>query len=440
MAFDIEDIVDVVITLGDRPISVASFDIPVIVSAHNVWTDRVRIYTDADDLLADGFADGSPVYKMVADIFAGIKAPNQVVIGRRALTDYRATFDVANTTAYTITLSVNTGSASYDKAFTYTSDADATGTEIAAGLAALIEADTDINSFVTATNSTSTLIVAPASTGKVSLGASTSNITLSFTSSETATQALSAIVDVNDQWFFILSDSHDGTDIEDFAEYAAANKKIYFVSSQESAIFTSSTVDIASILNAAQYDNVMLVAYKGADKEFAEGAALGTIATSFPGTGDLFAKTLIGVAVDSISTTEATFAKGKSANIYVRRGGVGWMEDGKVSSGRFFDNIHGSLALEARMQEGVFGLIKRVSDLGKRLAGDEGIREVVSEMNVVLDEFVKYGWLASYKVFPPKASDISTNNKANRFLPDIPFEATINPVWHTFKISGFVKL
>lgn len=441
MAFDIEDIVDVSITLGDRPISVASFDIPMILVAHNVWTDRARIYTDADDLLDDGFADGSPIYKMVSDLFGGIKAPNQVVIGRRSLTDYRATFDVANATAYTITLSVNTGSASFDKSFTYTSDADATGTEIAAGLAALIEADSDINSFVAASNTTSTLIVAPSSTGKVSMGAATSNITISSTSGETVATAISAIVDENDQWFFMLSDSHSSTDIQAMAEYAAANKKIYFVSSQEAAIFTSSTIDIASVLNGLQYDNTVLISHKSADKEFVEGAALGTVASSIPGVGNLFAKTLVGAPIDSLSNTEATFATNKKANIYIRRGGAGWLENGTVSSGRFFDVMHGSLALEARMQEAVFAMIKRISDLGKMLRfTNDGIREVVSEMKTVLDEFVRSGFLASYEVFPPKVEDISTNDKANRYLPDVPFEAVLGGAIHKCRINGYVRV
>lgn len=442
MAFSIEDVVDVSITLGDRPISTQSFDIPMILVAHNVWTDRTRIYTDADDLLADGFASGSPIYKMVSDLFSGIKPPQQVVIGRRELTDYRATFDVANSTAYTVALTVNTGASTFNKTFTYTSDADATGTEIAAGLASLIEADADINSFVAASNTTSTLIVAPSSTGKVSMGAVTSNVTVSSTSAETVATAIAAITAENDQWFFLMSPSHTSVDVQALAEYASANKKIYFTSSQESAIFTSSSIDIASVLNGLQYDNVVLFAHKSADKEFVEAAALGSVASSIPGNGDLYAKTLVGAPIDTtLTATEANFAKGKNANIYIKRGGVGWVEDGKVSSGRFFDVIHGALWAEARLQEDIFGEIKRVSDLGKMIRyTNAGIRQLVSVMKVRLDEAVRNSFLASYEIFPPKVEDIATNDKANRYLPDIPFEAILGGGIHTVKINGYVRV
>ena len=79
------------------------------------------------------------------------------------------------------------------------------------------------------------------------------------------------------------------------------NKKIYFTSSQEAAVFTSSTVDIASVLNGFQYDNVVLTAHKKADKEWPEAAALGSVCSSIPGIGDLFAKTLVGAPIDSLS-------------------------------------------------------------------------------------------------------------------------------------------
>lgn len=348
MAFEIEDIVDVSITYGDRPISTRAFDIPMLLVAHNLWSERTRIYTDADDMLDDGFADGSPAYKMAADLFSGIKKPNRIVLGRRSLTDYRVTFDVANSTAYTINLYVNTGSAEYTKTFTFTSDSDATASEISAGLAALIEADGDINASVAASNSSGVLVIAPQNTGLISVGSVTSNLSIAATSGETVATAIAAIEDENDEWFFILSPSHTSTDIQGLAEYASANKKIYFTSSQEAAVFTSSTIDIASVLNGFQYDNVVLTAHKKADKEWPEAAALGSVCSSIPGIGDLFAKTLVGAPIDSLSSTEANFAKGKKANIYIKRGGVGWYEEGTVTSGRFFDVIHGALWLEAR--------------------------------------------------------------------------------------------
>ena len=442
MGFAIEDIVDVSITYGDRPISTTSFDIPLLLVTHNLWDDRIQIYTDADELLDAGFVAGSPAYKMASDLFSGIKKPRQVVVGRRELTDYRLVFTVANSTAYTISLFVNTGSATYTKTFTYTSDSDATASEISAGLAALIEADADINASVAASDSTGTLVIAPQSNGRLTVGASTSNISISSTSPETVATAIAAVEDENDEWFFIISPSHTSVDILALSEYAAANKKIYFTSSQEAAIFTSSTADIGSQLNAFQYDTTMTAAHHKADTEWPEAAALGSVCSAIPGLGHLYAKTLVGAPIDTaLTTTEATFAQGKKTNIYPKIGGVGWFKDGVMSSGRYFDVIHGAFWLEARLQEDIFGEIKRMSDLSKRIPyTQEGVEQIKNVMMKRLEEAVRNGFLASYEIFPPLVDDISTNDKANRFLPDIPFEAVLAGGIYTVKINGYVRV
>ena len=53
-----------------------------------------------------------------------------------------------------------------------------------------------------------------------------------------------------------------------------------------------------------------------------------------------------------------------------------------------------------------------------------------------LDEAVRNGYLASYTISPPFVDDIATNDKANRLLPDIPFEGVLAGAIHTIKING----
>lgn len=344
----IEDVVDTIISLGDRPIDQKSFDTPMILTAHNLYTDRARTYTSAADMLTDGFASGSNVYKMAQDIFGGDFGSKNIIVGRRALTQYDVDFDVADSTAYTIALSVNTGAAEFDKTFTYTSDASATAGEISIGLAGLIEADGDIGGFVAAADSAGTLTIAPQSTGLVSVGSSTDNMVIQYTSSETVDTALTAVLTENANWFFLLSDSHSETDIDALAAHAEASKVIYVGSSQEADIYTSSTTDLVSDLKALQYDNTEFTVAKDADKEFPEAAVVGAWAGTEPGSSTLFAKTLKGTPIQDFTTTEIGYVKGKNANVYINRGGSGFYEDGKMISGRYADVIRGKLWLEAR--------------------------------------------------------------------------------------------
>lgn len=439
----IEDVVDVIISLGDRPINQRSFDLPLILTAHNVWTERARVYSAADDLLNDGFAAGSNVYKMAQDMFGGDFGPKQVIVGRRALTNYTLTFDVANDTVYTVNLQVDTGAAKFTKAISFTSDADATAAEISAGLATNIEADGDIAAFVVADGLTTpgTLTIAPDSTGLVSVGAGTDNMVVQYASSETVDTALAAIKQENNNWFFLASDSHTETDIDNLAAYAEANKVIYVGSSAESDIYTSSTTDLLSDLFNLQYDNTHMQISKLADKEFPEGAVIGAWAGTNPGVSTLFAKTLPGVSIQDFTTTEVGFVKGKNGNVYINRGGLGFYEEGKMVSGRFSDVIRGSLWLEARMEEDVFGLLKRKSDLGQKIPyTDSGIAMITSTMAKRLDEAVQRGFLANYTISPPFVADIPTNDRANRTVPDIPFTATLAGAAHKITIRGYVSV
>lgn len=441
-AYVIEDIVDVQVNLADRPISQAGFETPLILAAHTVFSDRYREYTDTDDMLTDGFAANSNVVKLATAIFSGDNPPTSIFVGRRTLTDYRLTFDVADDTDYTISVKAN----AFTKTFTVTSDADATAAEIVDAFVTAIEGDADIGTLVAASNISvggSTLIVAPEVGTELSIGSTTSNMTITATSAETVADALAAINNVTEDWFFLVSDSHGETDVLAMGAYAESNKKIYIHSTQDADVVTSATTDIVSQLQALQYDNTFSFVHQTADTTFPEGGVVGAMAGLVPGSSTVHGKTLPGVATTTFTRTESTFATGKNGNLYPSIAGVGFFLDGKMASGRFFDVIRGALYLEARMEEALFALIKRKSDLGQKIPfTDAGIALVEATMYEQLNRRVQEGFLAASpapKVFPPLAEDVDTNDKANRLLPNIPFEATLAGAVHRITIRGYIS-
>lgn len=447
-AYTIEDIVDVQITLGDRPITQAGFETPMILTAHAAYTDRQRSYSDADALVADGFASGSNVHTMVQDLFSGNNPPAEVLVGRRALTSFDITPDVENSADYTVNIKASTSSSDYTKTFTITSDANATATEIVDALAAAIEGDTDIGNtpqVVNAVNTGDVLVITLDTNGtKLSVGAGTSNLTVRSTASETVDDAILAVVNETDDWYFLMSDSHSETDVKDLAAYAETNTKMYATSLQDADIYTSSTTDLLSDLQDLQYDHTIVTVHKEADKEFAEGGVIGAMAGLTPGSSTLHGKTLPGVPLSTWTRTQGNFITSKNGNVYTSIGGVGFYQDGKVVSGRFFDIIRGADYLEARMEEDIFALIKRYSDLGRKIPyTGAGITIVETEMYKRMNISIGEGFLAATPppvVITPKVSDISANDKANRLLPDIPFEATLAGAIHRVKIRGFVSV
>lgn len=438
--YTIEDVVDIQISLAARPITQAGFETPIIVAAHNVFTDRARTYNDADTAVSDGFAANSGVVSMLTDLFAGDQAPSEVVVGRRVLTDYDAQLDAGvEGDVYTLNVTVN----AFVKTFSYTVAALEDETDAATALAAAIEGDGDIGGLVDATAATDTVSIAPTvSTDKVSVGAGTTNVTVRATSAEAVATTMAAIADETEDWFFILSDSHVDQDLLDFGSYAEANKKMYVTSSQNSDIWTSSTGDILSQLGDLSYDNTHFRASKLADKEWPEAAIVGAMASITPGASTLFAKTLKGVTIDTFTRTEGDFVLSKNGNIYPKIAGVGWYKDGKQVSGQFFDVIRGALFTEARMEEAIFTLIKARSDLGLKIPYTQsGIDLIAATVRDQLTQRVADGFLAEFprpKVNVPKVSDVDANDKINRVLNDLSFEAVLAGAVHTVVIKGFI--
>lgn len=439
----IEDIVDVRISLGDRPITQAGFETPLILASHNVFAERTRIYTDVDDAVADGFAEGSAVHSLISKMLGGDFAPRNVMVGRRAFTKYVAS--VAATVAEGDVVTVNVNADGNSKSFSYTLLAAEDNTDAATALQVAIEADGVIGPLVVATdNLDGTIDIAPTASETLSVGNGTANVAITSPSSETVSDAFAAVTAETSDWFFISADTHVEVDVLAVAAYAEANKKMYVTATSDVTVWTSSTADIAAQLNTLQYDNTHVLASKQADYEFPEGGIIGAMAGLTPGTSTLHGKTLSGVTLSNFTATERAFIQAKKANIYSRIGGVGFYEQGFQVSGRFFDVIRGAMYLESRMESDIFAFIKRKSDLGTKVPyTDAGVGMIKGVMNKRLDISISQGFLASTpapRISAPFVADIAANDKAGRLLPDITFEATLAGAVHTTIIRGYLVL
>lgn len=441
--FSIEPVADVIIAVGARPLPTLDFFTPMIIASHNLYSDQVKEYTSLSSIAADGFSTTSALYKQASNVFGGAFAPYRILVGKRGLTSYSVNFDVTNSTAYTVNVKVyNTGTSTrYSKDFTYTSDSSATNAEIAAGLAALIEADSDVGGLVAASNSSGVLVVAPTASAPLSVGAVTSNCYMTETASETAASAIATAYESRTDFFYVLSPDQTSTTQLGLAAWAEANDREYFTATSASDVYASGSSDIASQLAALSYNNTIIISTLTAHKDYPDAAAVGAEATTLPGSTDLYAKTLVGSATSNFTETQANYAKAKGASIYINRGGVGWLEAGNAVSGRPLDITKGALWLEATMQQDLFNLIKTQSDLGRKVPmTDAGIAMVDAVMKKRLDIAVKNGFVEEYTTSPPLAEDIPDTDRANRLLANVPFEAQLTGALRSVTVRGYLVI
>lgn len=451
---EINDIIDVTISVAARPISQTGFETPLFIAPHKVFSERFRIYTDSQAAVEDGFDVNGDVVKALENFFGGDFGPAQVVVGTQTFNTFEATVPTATYAAgdkFALKITAKDASSTVSDTITYTAQADDSATEVAAGLSAAITSATALAALVAPTALNGVITVAPkdgATVVFVGNGAGgTQEMEIGYTNLEDIKEAITAIAAVNNDFFFVTAHSRADADILSLAEYAEANKKIYLVSKYDADVLDPvKTDDIASQLKELQYKQTLLQIVDSVAKErqYQECAVVGSAASLNPGSFSLHGKTLPGASVSSFSSTQVNTLKNKNANYYVMIADVGFYIDGKMSDGTFFDIQHGRLWLEVRMEEDVFMLMKQKADMGSKIPyTDDGVGMVVGVMERRLQIATDVGYLAAiprFKVKPPLVANIATVDKANRFLPDIPFEATLAGAIHRIKIRGVVTV
>lgn len=83
----IEHVVQLTITRQSRPLERAGFGTRLFLSMHRAWSDLIRFYTQASQLLDDGFAENDPAYLAALAYFSQTPKPQRIAIGRLASAD-----------------------------------------------------------------------------------------------------------------------------------------------------------------------------------------------------------------------------------------------------------------------------------------------------------------------------------------------------------------
>ena len=430
----IENVIEVDIALGTQPLSTTKFNLPLLVAKHNVFGTRTQRYSSLKALSTAGFDSNSPVYKMATLIFNGVNAPDSVLVGRRAMTTAEVNFTPVNNAVYTLTLR---SGATY-KTFSYTADSTATAAEIATGLQTLIAADVTWNAIVTATVSTSKIVLTPVATKYFDVGVG-ANSTVTYNSTEDLTDTLTAITAENNNWFWAIQDSHVLADVKDLADWAQSNDKIYMWSSQDTAVRDKTAGNILLTMTGYAYQNTLFAMWApDADSTFPEAGVIGAVAgqnIDAQGTDNLHGKTLTGVLVNSLTLTQLDNIVSSGGNVYVNERDVGFYRDGFVHSGDYLDTIVFSLWVKARTAESLSSLIKRQSDLSRGVrynsTGLAQIKQAIydSPVNVGIANGTisnetpakSDGTILDWrpKIYIPSIADISADDLANRILNNV---------------------
>ena len=257
---------------------------------------------------------------------------------------------------------------------------------------------------------------------------------------ETWTDALAAINVDDSDWYGLVVGTRTLADQQLVATWVEANDKLCGLSSNDSNVI-GGTGDIAEYLQDNSLARTFCIYHPNSDlsatDEWPDAAWIGERFPSDPGTSTWKFKTLAGVSVYTLTTTERNTALGKNCNIYTSTAGVSITEDGTVGEGEFIDVIRGVDALKATIQAGIYTLLVQEETVPYT---DQGVKSIESILKGVLQNFVDDGFLSAFTTSSPLVADVSVIDKGNRLLPDVNFESTLAGAIHAVQVNGVVSL
>jgi len=177
-----------------------------------------------------------------------------------------------------------------------------------------------------------------------------------------------------------------------------------------------------------------------AGTQYPEAALLGTILPLDPGSYTAAYQNLATITVDSLSSSQRKNALDKNTMVYTEVGGANVTEEGKVAEGEWIDIIIFVDWIDARITENVYNLLVKSKKVPYT---DAGIAAIESEINQVLQDGQTLGGITidpGFTITVPKASDISSGDKALRTLNGVTFVATLSGAIHIININGTVVL
>ena len=253
--------------------------------------------------------------------------------------------------------------------------------------------------------------------------------------------ALNDLVQRHNDWYWLVyaPRAHEDGDLEALADWVAAAGKFAVVTNEAEA----SAADIVAQATAMNASRVVYFAHTD-PSQYPDAALVGRMAPLQPGSATFKFKTLDGVTEASFSTTEISQLHEAGVITYVAKFGVLQTSEGFVTDKTFADITLAKDWLKARMEE----RISRVLFVNEKVPYDNiGIAQIVDPIRSTLQQATALGIIARaddgtglFTVQAPRREDVDPNDRANRILPDVYWDAILAGAVHRVRVTGVVRV
>lgn len=429
----LDRVVQQTITTATRTPTQAGFGTALIAGFHTNFAALSKLYSNADEMLTDGFTTADQLYKDALHLKSQNPAPPTFKIGRltTAVAQTVHLIPVNTTEGYVYQGTINAEAFEYEVA---------NGDDVEAVVDGL---DADIGSFtdITTTDSTTHLVVTLDNAGELfEFDVPKTIHLLDVTAATNLATELAAIAAEDDDWYCLLLDNQSEARINAAAAWIEARRKIFVCQTSDwSAKDAVETTDVASDLQTNSYARTGVLWHHQIGSS-AAAAWAGVMLPTTPGSATWAFKTLAGVPISVVTDGEATALEAKNANYYAALAGIGATFEGTTGAGEYFDVTRLVDWIYARTAESVVGSLLNSPKVPFTNAG---IDTMVGLVKGVLLTAISNGGLTDDPapvVTAPTAQSVSAANKANRTLPDIRYQAVLAGAIHRLQITGVVSV
>lgn len=396
MAFS-ENIVNVDIVLSTTAVTVAGFGTPIFASEHRWFKERAKSYTSLTSV-AEDIPAGTNEFVAAQAFFNSTPSPKPIMIGRRLTLTVDLYPDAAEDAGVSYNIAGLDG-AGVVFTMSYISDAAKTPAEVATALvASLAGGNTDI----TVSDETGYVRILGATDVWTITDLSSTLEAVYPSTSETAVEMMTAIRDVEDDFYFVTSNDHSDSFVNDpddgMAGYIEGTEKLYFVSSAATATLASFSSGIAPVgdvvgkLTEDIRERSVSFFHQDADTIFPECNYIGKFAPFNPGE-EVWTQKEIGISVSQdpasgnrLSSTQLGYLADRNCNFIQAQGGVAVVRQGYTATGEDIATMRFRDFLTARITEAY--QLKAINTVGKIPYTDSGINGQRSVLESVLNRYV----------------------------------------------------
>lgn len=255
---------------------------------------------------------------------------------------------------------------------------------------------------------------------------------------------LTLIESIDNDWYALACIDRDPDVVLDVAAWIESRIKIFGTASANPNIVNVAagvdTTTLAARFKILGYSRSFVMYHQNADEDYPECAWFGRVLPLDPGSETWKFKELNGIPYSPLTSTQSKNAMDKSANTYEYIAGRGMTANGTMASGEYIDIIRGIDWLTSTIQINVFNVLLNNNKVSYT---DAGIAVIEAEVRRALQRGIDQDFIAESPeptVTVPKAADVPPNDKANRILRNVRFQATVAGAIHAVNIQGNLVL